>query len=158
MIAAESSMQLGEGSLFALAEAIADGSRVDWDLAESSAGDGRHRRVVQQLRRLADLSAAARAHSPTWGPFTIRREIGGGTFGDVYRAWDPPRTRSGAEAAPQSTTPGDDPQTSRIARKAGCSRGSAIPTWSPCTASDVHDGRVGLWMELIRGRDARGAA
>jgi TolB-like protein/Tfp pilus assembly protein PilF len=150
MIAAESSMQLGEGSLFALAEAIADGSRVDWDLAESSAGDGRHRRVVQQLRRLADLSAAARAHSPTWGPFTIRGEIGGGTFGAVYRAWDPRLER---EVALKLLHQSDDASAeATVIREARLLARVQHPNVVTVYGADVVDGRVGIWMELIEGR------
>ena len=37
------------------------------------------------------------------------------------------------------------------------SRASATPTWSPVHGAD-HDGRVGFWMELVRGRDARTSA
>ena len=143
-------MQLGEGSLFALAEAIADGSRVDWDLAESSAGDGRHRRVVQQLRRLADLSAAARAHSPTWGPFTIRGEIGGGTFGAVYRAWDPRLER---EVALKLLHQSDDASAeATVIREARLLARVQHPNVVTVYGADVVDGRVGIWMELIEGR------
>src|ERR1043165_4815085 len=76
-------------SVGALAEAVADGSDIDWDAAESGADNVGDRQVVRQLRRLARLRAAARAQSPAWGHFEVRAEVGRGTFGTVYRAWDP---------------------------------------------------------------------
>jgi eukaryotic-like serine/threonine-protein kinase len=150
MIAAESAMQLGEGSLFALAEAIADGNQIDWDLAESSAGDSRQRLVVEQLRRLAAMSAAARAHSPTWGPFPIRGEIGGGTFGGVFRAWDPRLEREVAlkvlhrahDAASEAAVIGEARLLAKVQH----------PNIVTVYGADVVDGQVGIWMELIDGR------
>jgi eukaryotic-like serine/threonine-protein kinase len=143
-------MHLGNGSVLALAEAIADGARVDWDLAESSAGDGKARQVIQQLRRLADLSTAARAQHPTWGPFTIRGEMGGGTFGAVYRAWDPRIEREVAlKLLHQSDAPQVEAAVVREARLLARVQHSNIVT---VHGADVIDGRIGIWMELIEGR------
>src|SRR5438094_9578934 len=95
--------------LLKLAEAVADGLGVDWIDAEASAKSVEQRDVVRHPRVLDDLanihrsgplenSAAADALDDTdrpslrltsWGPLSIRAELGGGTFGVVYRAWDP---------------------------------------------------------------------
>ena len=143
-------MQRDEGGIFALAGAIADGVQVDWDLAESSAGNARQRQVVQQLRRLADLTAAARATETTWGPFTIRGEIGAGTFGAVYRAWDPRLERE--VALKLLHTAGDAQAEATVIREARLLARVQHPNVVTVHGADVVDGQVGIWMELIEGR------
>jgi eukaryotic-like serine/threonine-protein kinase len=143
-------MQPGEGSVLALAGAIADGAKVDWDQAESSAGDLKQRSVVQQLRRLADLTAAARARQATWGTFTIRAEIGGGTFGAVHRAWDPRLER---EIALKLLHGSDDTRAeATVIREARLLARVQHQNVVTVHGADVIDGRVGIWMELIEGR------
>src|SRR3954468_9858317 len=91
--------------LIDLAGAVADGAPVDWDGAESSAGNPELQDAIQQLRILADMAAVHRraaaeaaVESPRdpaetrdtrWGPLELRRQIGNGHFGTVYLAWDP---------------------------------------------------------------------
>src|SRR5262245_52677104 len=81
-------MQSAQASLLLLAEAVADGSHVDWDHAESSVDSPDERHIIQQLRQLSRMRSAARAEGLTFGSLEIRGEIGRGTFGTVYRAWD----------------------------------------------------------------------
>src|SRR5262245_46628469 len=84
--ASREEMQAGDQRVFALAEAVADGHDVDWDRAESAAHSPEQLQIVQQLRHLASIGALAQTKS--WGPLEIRAEIGHGTFGTVYHAWD----------------------------------------------------------------------
>ncbi len=94
-------------ALLPLAESIADGGAVDWEAAEASATAERARRHPSTARvcriwrrciaacRAASLVVAAdlaeAGASPaigSWAHLTLLERLGGGTFGDVYRAWD----------------------------------------------------------------------
>ena len=94
-----------------IAEAIADGSHIDWaggDAATSATPDLTHElQVIAGLaavnRRLFESDSAEslgevlstapaesdRSRGVPWGPLLVLDEIGGGSFGKVYRAWDP---------------------------------------------------------------------
>src|SRR5687768_6181319 len=100
-------MHVDDDPLIRLAGAIADGVSVgiDWAGAESSAATHEVQRAIQELRIVSDLAAFHRSAteqaapnalrlavaSPRsrWGPLELRREIGKGSFGTVYLAWDP---------------------------------------------------------------------
>src|SRR5256885_11661749 len=93
----------------ALAESIADGAAIDWDAAEVGATD-RDLALIRQLRVLSELAglhrslphaggtsaivAASDRHAlaapaiGSWSHLALLERLGGGTFGDVYRAWD----------------------------------------------------------------------
>src|SRR5690242_19942892 len=82
-----------EDLLTALTLAVADGTPVDWDAAESTAASDSERRRIRDLRLIADIATgreAPRSFTPpaTWGPLRIEERIGHGRFGEVYRAWD----------------------------------------------------------------------
>src|SRR5215510_5448804 len=89
--------------LLVLAEAIADGQRVNWAVEESGA-QPEDVELVRQLRLLAGVADVHRgtpdpptASQPTtsvtnersWGSLQVHEPVGGGSFGTVYRAWDP---------------------------------------------------------------------
>src|SRR5262245_1361631 len=95
--------------LLEVAKAVASGSSVDWNLAESSSVEdpGVHD-AVAQLKIVAHLAEVSRTHlnphdtlprdpsfsrTPqpltSWGRLEIRRELGRGSYGTVYLAWDP---------------------------------------------------------------------
>jgi eukaryotic-like serine/threonine-protein kinase len=134
-------MHSGQSSLLQLAEAVADGNQVDWDHAESSAQSNEERRVVQQLRRLAAVSQASRALLVSWGPLELRQEIGHGTFGTVYRAWDSKLER---EVALKLVEGGQITEGQLLAR-------IRHPNVVTVYGADVFDGRAGIWMEFITG-------
>lgn len=100
--------------LIELGTAIADGTPVDWNAAESQAVAPSEREIVRHLRLVERIAQAHASLLPagsipplhdsllhpssgappssdapvTWGPLTILEKIGRGTFGDVYRARD----------------------------------------------------------------------
>jgi serine/threonine-protein kinase len=95
------------------------------------------------------LAPAASLH--TWGRLEILEEVGEGSFGQVFRAWDPQLSRQVAL---------------KLLRHAGSARerGSAVireaslmarvdhPNVVTIYGADVIDGQVGIWMEFIRGQ------
>src|SRR6476469_3971161 len=91
-----------------LDEAVADGRPVEWDAERGSVGHADLDRVggLQVLAEIARLHREAHtgpidedtrpADPPTpppelfkWGALSVREKIGVGSFGEVYRAWDP---------------------------------------------------------------------
>jgi serine/threonine protein kinase len=85
-----------------IAQAILDGTPIDWPEIDGAA-DETHRELIGELRLLSavaelhrsdpDQPAAVTGQSlgspgKMWGQLELLERIGGGTFGEVYRAWD----------------------------------------------------------------------
>jgi len=159
-------------ALLPLAESVADGTAVDWDAAASQAAP-EDRAFVRQLgvlaklteihRTLSDTSgdtvvpfAARRSQAApaigTWAHLTLLERLGGGTYGEVYRAWDRQLEREVALKLLRAQGVGDDPETSRITREGRLLARVRHPNVITVHGVDVHEGRVGLWMELLRGQ------
>jgi serine/threonine-protein kinase len=150
-----------EGEVLAVAEAVADQTPVDWE--ETPLTDPR----LAGLRGIAAVAAAFRdaaQHAEregqpeiresmlfTWGHLQVRERIGGGSFGDVYRAWDPVLERDVALKLWRSN---DGPAGSggkrflHEARLLARVRHSNVLT---VHGVEHHDGRAGLWTDLIDG-------
>ena len=147
-----------------LAESALDGGPVDWVDAESHASDA-DRGVVRQLRL---VSAIAKVHRTVgsedssqkgpgaalplpsrWGPLEVREHVGRGSFGDVYRAWD---LRLDREVALKLLHHDREDQSSTIIDEGRLLARIRHPNVVTIHGADRIDGRVGLWMECIRGR------
>jgi len=163
---------LSEAALLALAESVADGSAIDWTAAQSALGPA-DRDVAQQLRVVAELAtlhrtlpidARAMPHAlgarhqsawpaiGRWAHLDLIERLGGGSFGDVYRAWDRHLEREVALKllhAPESAD--RDPLSSRLVIEGRLLARLRHPNVVTVHGVAVHDGRVGLWMELIDG-------
>lgn len=148
----------------ALAESagrIADGRDEGWDEALDEGGVGEGERVA--LRRVARIARAWRdlgvrpgaepaGGAPPlfhWGHLEVREKLGEGSFGDVYRAWDPALER---EVALKLRRAGEDETLAR-AELAEARRLARVrhPNVLTVHGVDVRDGRAGFWSELIRG-------
>lgn len=148
--------------LIELAGAVADGKRIDWSEAESTASSPDSQQVIQELRIIADLAAihqrstdARASASPAnplksaahgWGPLELRREIGKGRFGTVYLAWDPALER---EVALKILREAD--QSAAVIQEARLLARVRHPNVVTVYGVDQFDGAIGLWMELIDG-------
>ncbi|HEX5215825.1 MAG TPA: protein kinase [Vicinamibacterales bacterium] len=157
-----------EGHLVELAEAVADGRVIDWDSEELSARTPEERAVVHHLRLLAGVAgvhrstvtspldpddlvdAAQEITSGTWGPLEIKECIGGGSFGMVYRAWDPRLARDVALKLLRRQT--DDAQASVIIEEGRMLARIRHPHVITVYGASRYTDRVGIWMEYIRGR------
>ena len=164
-------MSPNAAALLRLAESVADRTPIHWEATETSAPP-EQRAVVGQLRVLANLAmlhhglpsdAAETAPGPhwasqdtsatigTWGHLSLMERLGRGTFGEVFRAWDRLLEH---EIALKLMRPGrglEDPETSRIAREGRHLARVRHENVITVHGVAVHNGRVGLWMELIRG-------
>ena len=154
-----------------VAGAILDGTPIDWSSAASRA-DEAERSLLDPLRvvsALADLhrslpqealetyeSMAARGTAPprleSWGHLRVVELIGRGASGDVYRAWD---TRLDREVA-LKLMPARSAKTSAAASTI-IDEGRLLARVRHTNVVTIYgaeriDGRVGLWMELVRGR------
>ena len=137
-----------------LASAVANGSDVNWDSAEQSTRDDHERKVVRELRVLSDMAGAARtgAVRRRWKHLELKEEIGRGSFGVVYRAWD---THLERDVALKLVGRSSISQTFDWTRMLGEARRLAKVSHERVVTvhgADVHGDEVGIWMELVEGR------
>lgn len=152
--------------LSSVASSISDGALIEWEqVAQKVAGD--EDAVLDELRlleRIAKFHLTAQengaadpagagdqpADPRAWAHFLILGRIGGGSFGDVYRAHD--KKLQCDIALKLMRLDGDSPaNVSRVlkeARRLARVRHANVVT---VYGADQVDGRVGLWMELVRG-------
>jgi TolB-like protein/tetratricopeptide (TPR) repeat protein len=162
---------MSEGAqLLSLAEGIADGAQIDWDDVEACAsvdeqGTVRQLRIVANVARLhRSLPMEAGGTSPTgdapelaapsigsWGHLMLVERLGGGSAGDVYRAWDPHLERDVALKLLHADEATEDPDASSLVREGRLLARVRHPNVIAVHGVAVHDGRFGLWMDLVRG-------
>ena len=138
----------------ALARAIAERHSVDWASAQASTSP-EWRDAVHELKVIAEIAAfhgGTKNRAPqTWGAFRILELAGHGTYGHVYRAIDP---RLDREVALKLMPPADAAIESHMAciEEARLLARVRHPNVVTIYGADWIDGRVGLWMEFVRGR------
>ncbi len=158
--------------LLPLVIAIADGTPVDWPPApppllkqlqqlerlvraheatrSSPSGDGAvltHETLLTEARRkAAGLEHPLRVY---WGPLVVHEKIGRGSFGDVYRAWDPRLDREVAlKLIPEDISAA---AASPVVEEGRLLARVRHPNVMVVYGAERIDGRVGLWTEYIRG-------
>jgi serine/threonine-protein kinase len=164
-----------------LAEAVADGDGVDWKGVEIDAADTNERAAIRSLQlldeigkvhrlrgnqearseslsqRAPDVSTTAPAPSPSpdhefWGPLRIRKQIGTGGFGTVYQAIDPRLDREVALKLLRSDGSLPSDRSSTVIDEGRLLARIRHPNVVTVFGADAFNGRVGIWMELVKGR------
>ncbi len=136
-------------------DAIVDGDPIDWAALEAVVETRRERVALMRLRALAEV---LESQAPSvqqvdgglpaghWGHLNLLDEIGRGTSGVVYHAWD---TRLERDVALKLFEEGDYHASLREAQRLARVKHPGVVT---IHGADERDGRVGLWMELLRGQ------
>jgi TolB-like protein/predicted Ser/Thr protein kinase len=148
-----------EARVAKLAEAILDGTPVDWSVEETEPDESRppllkHLKVVAavaEVHRIDTSAASSVAAVGQWGHLRLLERIGRGAFGEVYRAWD---TRLDREVA-LKLLPAD--RASADSRPSIIHEGRLLARVRHPNVVTIHgaeqiDDRIGLWMEFVRGR------
>jgi serine/threonine-protein kinase len=139
-----------------VAGAIAEGTTVAWD-EETSETLPEHAEIVRGLRVVEQIVSAHRriemerhdAREPTrWAHLTIVEKLDQGSFGSVYRAHD---DRLNTDVALKLLSAQTAPAT-RILTEARRLAKIRHPNIVQVYGADDAQHRVGLWMELVKGR------
>ena len=141
-----------------LAGAILDGTPVDWNRVDSLAEQA-DRPLVEQLKTLAAMRLVGRGGgSPeqrepkSWGHLRVLERIGRGAFGEVYRAWDTRLDREVALKLLPCESPGAGSSAPAIIEEGRLLARVRHPNVVTIYGAERIDGRIGLWMEFVRGR------
>ena len=168
-----------DDQLLDLAVAIADGRQIDWPTLTSSDTPPEAESILVRLQRVERLvrghdamralssQPSAPAHETVltearrkatgadepprvqWGPLVVLDKIGRGSFGDVYRAWDPRLDREVAlKLIPENTS---DSASSPVVEEGRLLARVRHPNVLTVHGAERIDGRVGIWTEYIRG-------
>lgn len=146
-----------DGALVDLAAAVADRTPVDWEGEQARTPEKRPE--LARLREIAALQSAltrVRETSPdgvlfSWGPLQALERIGEGSFAEIYRAWDPSLQREVALKLRRADLGLPAFGASRWIEEARRLARVRHPHVLAILGADEHDGRAGLWTELVSG-------
>ena len=170
-------MRADDRAVVDLAASVADGEPVDWQHLEAKSGAA-ERRLVRHLRLVENIASLYRSipleeeepvvgspaeaaapvaepDGPRWGRLVILDPVGRGASSEVLQAFDTELHRTVALKLLHDA--GDVPASERRERHARVlqeARRLARVQHSNVVhvyGAEEHDGRVGLWMELVRG-------
>ena len=139
-----------------IADAILDGTPIDWRSVDTE--DVPDKALVEQLKTLAALRQMRRASVSMppepwhWGHLQVFERIGHGAFGDVHRAWDPRLDREVALKLLRSDVLNDDRPGSAVIEEGRLLARVRHPNVVTIYGAESIDGRIGLWMEFVKGR------
>src|SRR5277367_4871302 len=100
----------------------------------------------------AESPAAALVPGRTWGSFHLVELVGRGSFGEVYRAWDPHLERDVGLKILLPRSEGDEAQFKALLREARALAAVRHPNIVPVHGIDEHDGLVGFWTKFVHGK------
>jgi eukaryotic-like serine/threonine-protein kinase len=92
------------------------------------------------------------AEGRTWGSFKLLAMVGRGSFGEVYRAWDPHLEREVGLKILLPRSAGDEVQFKALLREARALAAVRHPNIVPVHGIDEHDGLVGFWTDFVHGK------
>ena len=171
-----------ETELLELAAAVSDGAAVNWREKERSAEDGEQRELIHNLRAVASIAevhrtldnggsmANGRLDATTvttprlndsmgeevalaaWGHLERLEKIGEGAFGEVYRGWDPRLEREVALKLLRLGAPERASLGTRVIEEGRLLARVRHPHVVSVYGAERFAGRLGVWMEFVRGR------
>lgn len=137
--------------------AISEGHPVEWEAELASRPQEGEElaalRLIDQVARANRDAPAAEPDAPpepaAWGGLEIRGRIGAGTYGEVFRAFDPGLRR---QVALKLWPPAGDPRVvERTLDEARALARVSHPNVLAVYGVDEREGRVGMWTELLEG-------
>jgi len=152
--------------LSSVAASISDGALIEWEKVSRQVKHGDDSvldelRVLEQIAKFHQDAQQGSTSGPgvaddepadpaRWAHFIILGRIGRGSFGNVYRAHD---TKLQCDIALKLMRDGSDSlaNVSRILKEARLLAKVRHPNVVSVYGADQIGGRVGLWMELVRG-------
>lgn len=135
-------------------EAVAEAQRL------TLAGEGSTTPGVPSSRFLVETSAdpekpasipAGPDPARHWGRLKILGPLGRGGFGEVYRAWDPVLRREVALKLVRANRTREGWPASQLIEEARRLARVRHPNVLAVHGADIHDGQVGIWMDLLEG-------
>jgi eukaryotic-like serine/threonine-protein kinase len=146
-------------NLLRLVGAITDEVAVDWAAERLEHPELADRlpalRLLERIAAVHQVPAAADPDEPwrhgTWGHLEIREQLGQGSYGTVYRAYDPRLQRDVALKLLREDLPVDGRHAARILAEARLMARVRHPSVLVIHGADEHDGRVGFWTDLLDG-------
>jgi len=142
-----------------LADAISEGADVEWEAERKAGADPETLEAYRLIENVTRLHREAVANEPsdpgppapgrTWGRFVLREPIGEGSYGEVWCAFDPGLR---VEVALKLWPPTQQPRViEQLQSEARALAHVHHPNVLRVLGTDVHDGRVGMWTELLEG-------
>ena len=104
-----------------------------------------------QIRTRAFADTPSPEALERWGPFEHLQRVGRGSFGEVYRAFDPTLQRYVALKLLLPSGLNRDDEASALLREARAIARVRHPNVLSIYGVDRHDGRVGLWSDFVQG-------
>jgi serine/threonine-protein kinase len=92
------------------------------------------------------------AKGRAWGSFELLELVGRGSFGEVFRAWDPHLQREIGLKILLPRSIGDEAQFEDLLREARALASVRHPNIVPVYGVDRHDGLVGFWTDFVHGK------
>jgi serine/threonine protein kinase/tetratricopeptide (TPR) repeat protein len=87
-----------------------------------------------------------------WGQFELIERVGRGSFGEVYRAWDPSLEREVGLKILLPRSADESVQFEELLREARALAAVRHTNILPIYGVDRHDGRVGFWTDFVHGK------
>lgn len=144
-------------ALVDVAGAVADRTPVNWEGEQSRTPE--RLAALDRLREIAALQAAmgqVRDATPSgvlfmWGPLQALERIGEGSFAEVFRAWDTTLQREVALKLRRADLDVPAFGARRWIEEARRLARVRHPHVLAILGADEHDGRAGIWTELVHG-------
>jgi serine/threonine protein kinase/Tfp pilus assembly protein PilF len=109
-----------------------------------------------QLQTNASADHPAPDALERWGSFERLQRVGRGSFGEVYRAFDPTLQRHVALKLLLPSGLNRDDEAGALLREARAIARVRHPNVLPIYGVDRHDGRVGFWSDFVQGQTLSG--